>query len=1070
MKALLKKKALICFLFLSVFVTFSYPQITVTSPSSRDNVKAAADYADEILLDRWDMDKRTDPGWRIFNTIEMPTSGLTNISFSSGILSADTSGTDPNITLLDCGYPGSCFLGKNGTHFPINANKYTMLVIRMYLQPDVAGPWGQLLWSKNTIYGGITTSGSFFVKNNWFIYFINIPSLGVAAGSDPWNGNIDSLRIDPIIFSGKNIKVDWVRLVENSAPLRRTITWTGSGGVDIYLDNDNNPGNGNLGKLAENVSGGSYSYLAGGLLPGDYYVAISPTGTSNYSYSAGYYHINDVPILNITSPNAEGSTSDFITVATGDPWDMVNSADVEHTEYVASPQFTTINYEDIHGNQFYNQNVYLGSRVIGEGSGDPIVFFLHFLQRGATYRIDTSRYHNLVFKMGIAGTQSVNDGSVARVIWKNVTESVENVSEDIIIRHLPGRWVMNKIICDMKDLPIEQGAGSPSHSGWNGELDSFRIDPHEFSDARQFFFDDIKLTADIKADTTYTFEWMLSDSDHNPTVSLYYDTDNTGYNGTPIVQNLPANPGAGSYIANISSIPSGKYWIYAVTTDGINQNRAYATGPLFIDHSDTPSILLSNNKVNLGAQRNGPTTGKETITITNTGQGSLDWTANPSASWIDVSPTSGAGDGQIEVGVGSTALSPGFYTGTVSVSDPAAINSPQIITVNYTVYAPGEDSAPFGSFDTPVEGSVVSGSVAVTGWALDDIEVSNLEIKREPDPDDAPEAIGSDGLVFIGNAIFVKGSRQDVAGLYPNYPRYNRAGWGYMLLTYGFPRLGNGTFRLYAFAVDATGHRTLLGTKQITSDNANRTAPFGSIDTPDQGGIASGDYVNFGWVLTPPPKFIPTNGSTIWISIDGIFVANPSYNHPRQDIYDSFPGYLNRDGPVGYYYIDTTQYANGPHTIGWYAVDNEGSADGFGSRFFEIMNLGGSPTPTATSQALNYSEDFSGRLQIKVDAPEEIRELEVEELARVEIKFLGEGGDRFVGWGEDPSKPLPIGSTLDQETGAFYWSLGPGFLGPHTLHFAVSDGQYRGQPVEILVRIVPKTYHRAIEKKRPIQK
>ena len=169
-------------------------------------------------------------------------------------------------------------------------------------------------------------------------------------------------------------------------------------------------------------------------------------------------------------------------------------------------------------------------------------------------------------------------------------------------------------------------------------------------------------------------------------------------------------------------------------------------------------------------------------------------------------------------------------------------------------------------------------------------------------------------------------------------------------------------------------------------------------------------------------------------------------------------------------WIDTTAYSNGMHNIGWYAADNEGSADGFGSRFFEILNLGGSPAPTVNSQALKSTEDFSGRLSIRMDAPEEIRELEVEELGRVELKFLSDGGDRYVGWGEDPSKPLPIGSTLDQETGTFYWSIGPGFLGPHVLHFAASDGKYRGQPLEIVIRIIPKTYQRAIEIKRPPRK
>ena len=204
-----------------LFSQFTFSQIVVSSPSSQENVDACSDYADETLLDKWDMNERTDLGWAIFNTVELPKSNLTNISFLNGIFSARsvyTAGgspdySDANIVILDTAYPGSSMLGKVGTNYPIDADKYTILAIRMYIDPDVEGPTGQLLWGKNTLFGGVTTSGAFYVHNNWHIYLIDIPSLGIATGSDPWNGMVDYFRMDPIIKKDKTIRIDWMRLV-----------------------------------------------------------------------------------------------------------------------------------------------------------------------------------------------------------------------------------------------------------------------------------------------------------------------------------------------------------------------------------------------------------------------------------------------------------------------------------------------------------------------------------------------------------------------------------------------------------------------------------------------------------------------------------------------------------------------------------------------------------------------------------------------------------------------------------------------------------------------------------------
>ena len=126
------------------------------------------------------------------------------------------------------------------------------------------------------------------------------------------------------------------------------------------------------------------------------------------------------------------------------------------------------------------------------------------------------------------------------------------------------------------------------------------------------------------------------------------------------------------------------------------------------------------------------------------------------------------------------------------------------------------------------------------------------------------------------------GARPDVQATYPNAPFNYRGGWGYMLLTNFLPNAsgsgasGNGTYKLHAIITNASGQTLDLGARTITVDNAHASKPFGTIDTPDQGGTASGNaYVNFGWALTQNPYVIPTDGSTISVIVDGVAVGHP---------------------------------------------------------------------------------------------------------------------------------------------------------------------------------------------------
>ncbi|MCP5046487.1 MAG: fibronectin type III domain-containing protein, partial [bacterium] len=389
-----------------------------------------------------------------------------------------------------------------------------------------------------------------------------------------------------------------------------------------------------------------------------------------------------------------------------------------------------------------------------------------------------------------------------------------------------------------------------------------------------------------------------------------------------------------------------------------------------------------------------------------------------------------------------------------------------------------EKDPPFGSFGTPIDGLTARGGIPVTGWALDDSGIDTVKIYRE---------LGSQ-LIYIGDGVFIEGARPDVAATYPTYPDNTKAGWGYMLLTNFLPNNGNGTFVLHAIATDVKGKTTTLGTKTIHCDNANAVKPFGAIDTPAQGGNASGTgFVNFGWALTPRPNTIPIDGSTITVWVDGVPLGNPVYNKYRSDIAALFPSYNNSNGAIGYFYLDTTGYDNGVHTIQWSVKDDAGNTDGIGSRYFTIQN--NQSRARSQTQAMHHRDirihdiplDTMTPLNVKTgyspehpdkekryrrDEHESARiEIEIPELGRVEFQLTGETGEEeidpgtfFVGYQMvyNGLRPLPIGSYLDKKRGIFSWQAGLAFLGDYHLVFIKTDSVGNRTRKEVLVTIKPK--------------
>jgi hypothetical protein len=465
-----------------------------------------------------------------------------------------------------------------------------------------------------------------------------------------------------------------------------------------------------------------------------------------------------------------------------------------------------------------------------------------------------------------------------------------------------------------------------------------------------------------------------------------------------------------------------------------------------------PEIFLNRSQLNAGAVISGASTGSQTFWVSNSAAGTLNWTITDNADWLAANPASGTNSGVVTVSINPADLAAGTYTGTITVTDPDASNSPQSVTINLTVKNSSQELPPFGSFDTPIHGSTVRSSIPVTGWALDDIEVESVKIYRQ----------GEGDLVYIGEAVFVEGARPDVETAYPDYPYNYKAGWGYMMLTNFLPNNGNGTYTLVTVAADISGNEVTLGTKTITVDNANAVKPFGAIDTPTQGGEASGSsFINWGWVLTPQPNRIATNGSTINVYVDGVNLGHPNYNIYRADIADLFPGYANSNGAAGYFSLDTTTYTDGVHTIQWVAIDNAGNTDGIGSRYFTIQNSSSNPISLHKSLYDDYPipviKGYNTTVHLQTIYPnqDENITIEIKELERVEIYFSFGGwkgfqviGDRFA--------VLPVGSTLDRANGVFYWNPGPGFIGEYQLIFFAGEKSGKRTRKNITIKILPK--------------
>lgn len=396
------------------------------------------------------------------------------------------------------------------------------------------------------------------------------------------------------------------------------------------------------------------------------------------------------------------------------------------------------------------------------------------------------------------------------------------------------------------------------------------------------------------------------------------------------------------------------------------------------------------------------------VTIWAPGQPPVAWTVSASAPWLLV-PPGGTGTHTIDIAVQPDAP-PGALGGVVISTTGAPVVS-LTIPVAVHVTTVGDEAAPFGQVDTPKQQATeVRGTIAFTGWTLDDTGVASVRVYREclvVDPAAVCQTLHADGelrsVVYLGDATFVDGARPDVEVAYPHAPQRHRAGWGFVVLTNllpdtttGLARGGQGRLAFSVLATDVAGNQRWIGRTTsdgnatvLTLDNDALATPFGAIDTPAQGATVSGWIDMFGWALTPdidqtaqgvPTDIVIPRTGALRMFVDGAPVGTVNYglcrgtigNPPisgvfcNDDIGSLFghpvpaplftprtanpTRFRNLDagtGAIGHVSLDTTTLTNGLHSLAWAVTDSAGRTTGIGSRYVRVMNNTGTSRPAA---------------------------------------------------------------------------------------------------------------------------
>jgi uncharacterized protein (TIGR03437 family) len=135
----------------------------------------------------------------------------------------------------------------------------------------------------------------------------------------------------------------------------------------------------------------------------------------------------------------------------------------------------------------------------------------------------------------------------------------------------------------------------------------------------------------------------------------------------------PAGLAAGTYTGTI-----------LITASGASNSPLSVTVTLTVAGGQ-PALAVTPGSLGFSYTYGGAVPAAQTVSIANSGSGTLSWTASDSVYWVALSPASGAGAATLSITVNPANLAAGTYTSTVTIAATGATGSPATVAVTLVV-------------------------------------------------------------------------------------------------------------------------------------------------------------------------------------------------------------------------------------------------------------------------------------------------------------------------------------------------------------------------------------------------
>lgn len=540
--------------------------------------------------------------WDFSNTLDarlLPdrTSALTvNPRLEADELRFSARGGASLITLVFPGYGGALYMERDGGAVPIDADRYTHLVMRIWspTQRAMSFSYDRCLAPEHSDRFCRESTDNVILEHGWNTVVRDLRQMS-ANRAYPWEGAVYAFRMMNDV--GENYRVEYVRL--QTAPQVVEVAWDAGPGAALYWDRDTTTANNTAdasGWGLVSTGGGRAQFPAGAMEPGDYrfYVRQDSGAVSAYSEPL---RVSARPAPFVLDPDLAGG-EDFATVANGNPWDLTAPSDI-----IASGGFTDASFG-------------AGGLRATNSTNDPY-FYLRM-----AHPLDADRYHRLTVQATYEGAFGLADapggGAHARLMWtradRDQTYVIEGnkLIESREMVHYPGQVSFTVDLKTPPDPTFLMETDRVERDGWStgSPVTHVRYDVNEDRGPRRWRVARIELRADDETSAeAFTIRWRDPVRNDNSRASLFYRPAAGGGPERLIASGIREQDGENRYVWDTADVAPGSYLVRVAVDDGVGQGSNTSTGPVVVrstirvagaDRVAT-SVALSKAAFRLGA-------------------------------------------------------------------------------------------------------------------------------------------------------------------------------------------------------------------------------------------------------------------------------------------------------------------------------------------------------------------------------------------------------------------------------------------------------------------------------------